>query len=172
MKIPLDKPNGLSLNWGGKVTTKWLLMGGTIGILWASLLIAQPFHNLPNPQWTPGLTRALTKDQICNTKWGQDERKVTQRMKVQVCVMYGITSGCPGKGYEIDHLISRELGGADDIRNLWPEPQPDAHTKDVVENWTHNMVCSGQMSLDFAQHQIATNWTVLLELYQSATGAH
>lgn len=64
--------------------------------------------------------------------------------------------------YEIDHLVSLELGGSNSIRNLWPqsyvtEPQ-NAHVKDTLENALHELVCSGKLSLEEAQKAIATNW--------------
>ena len=37
-------------------------------------------------------------------------------------------------GCEIDHLISRDVGGADDPMNLWPQPWAEAHLKDHVES--------------------------------------
>lgn len=73
---------------------------------------------------TPGVTRAgLTKQKICTTKWGTDQRHVTAAMKRQVFALYGYSgyndphcvADAHGKTCEIDHLISRELGGADDV---------------------------------------------------------
>lgn len=115
-------------------------------------------HFLPDPDVTPGIIRPLSTAQICMIKWGKDERHVTPSMKRAVCTAYG-DDNCPGKGFEIDHLVSRELGGADDVRNLWPEPQPDAHVKDVVENRLHREVCAGKISLTDAQKILRTDWT-------------
>ena len=56
--------------------------------------------------------------------------------------------------------------GSNDIANLWPEaasPTPGFHQKDEVENYLHDQVCSGAMSLKDAQTQIDTNW---LTVYQ------
>ena len=47
-------------------------------------------------------------------------RNVSAATKRAVYAEYGIASHQPGK-YEVDHLISLELGGSNDIRNLWPE---------------------------------------------------
>ena len=63
--------------------------------------------------------------------------------------------------YEIDHLISLEIGGADTVKNLWPQPyyqHPGAHEKDILENWLHKQVCSGKMDLTEAQAKIRTDW--------------
>jgi hypothetical protein len=74
---------------------------------------------------------------------------------------YGL-QGHPLADYELDHLVSLELGGAPlDLTNLWPEKWdgPDnAHMKDAVENYLHDQVCRGAMQLADAQQQIATDW--------------
>jgi hypothetical protein len=78
---------------------------------------------------------------------------------------YSITSHFTGE-YEVDHLISLELGGSNDIANLWPEaatPKPGFHEKDQVENYLHDQVCSGKVNLQQAQQEIATDW---LAVYQ------
>ena len=74
--------------------------------------------------------------------------------------------------HEVDHLISLELGGSNDIRNLWPEPYAGrwgARTKDVLENALHELVCSGQLSLRSAQHQEATDWVGAYQRYVGAS---
>lgn len=119
-----------------------------------AFLLAVLSITLPNPKLTPGLARPLTKEQVCSTTWGRDERHVTQSMKKHVCVVYGISKGCPGPTYEIDHLISRELAGADDVRNLWPQPIAEARQKDKIENALHKEVCAGTISLMDAQSRV------------------
>ncbi len=87
-------------------------------------------------------------------------RNVPESEKNQVFAEYGITSHGAGE-YEVDHLISLELGGSNDIANLWPEPaepRPGFHEKDKVENYLHQQVCSGAMSLADAQSVIANDW--------------
>lgn len=90
-------------------------------------------------------------------------RSVSLSTKKAVCAEYKQANGCPGKAYEIDHLISLELGGSDDPSNLWPQPADTAevigfHTKDVVENRAHAAVCSGKITLEEAQEGIASDW--------------
>jgi hypothetical protein len=68
----------------------------------------------------------------------------------------------PPTEYELDYLITPELGGATDRRNLWPEPYGlrswNAHAKDALENVLPRLVCSGRLDLATAQHEIAGNW--------------
>lgn len=117
---------------------------------------------------TPGaIIEGVTKDQICVSGYSKSVRNVTESEKNQVYLEYGITSRQTGE-YEVDHLISLELGGSNDISNLWPEaaqPVPGFHEKDKVENYLHDQVCSGRISLQEAQLKIANNWE---QFYQVA----
>ena len=75
---------------------------------------------LPDPKLTPGDTLDVTRDDICTPYYASKIRNVPASVKRQVYEEYGIRSHEPGE-YEIDHLISLELGGSNSIRNLWPE---------------------------------------------------
>ena len=87
-------------------------------------------------------------------------------MKRQVYAEYGITEHHAGD-YEVDHLISLELGGSNSIKNLWPESYRtspwNARVKDRLEDKLHQLVCSGQLDLKTGQQAIASNW---IEAYQ------
>jgi hypothetical protein len=93
---------------------------------------------------------------------------VSRETKELAYRLYGITSRAPGE-YEVDHLISLELGGSNAIQNLWPESfltQPlNAHVKDELENKLHSLVCDGKVPLEEAQKAIATNWVQAYETY-------
>ena len=115
---------------------------------------------------TPGdIIPTATKDQICVPGYSRGVRAVTTSMKNQVYASYGVTTRVAGQ-YEVDHLVSLELGGSNDLSNLWPEaaePTPGFHEKDAVENYLHDQVCNGEVSLEQAQIEIATDW---LAIYQ------
>jgi hypothetical protein len=121
---------------------------------------------LPDPACTPGaIFTDATTDTICQSGYASSVRNVPTSEKDQVYAEYGITSHYSGE-YEVDHLVSLELGGSNDIANLWPEaasPTPGFHQKDQVENYLHDQVCSGKIPLQQAQYEIATNW---LPIYQ------
>lgn len=90
---------------------------------------------LPDADCTPGtIISTATKEQICVPGYSKTVRSVNTATKQQVFDEYGITTHTPGE-YEVDHLVSLELGGSNDIANLWPEaadPPPGFHEKDVV----------------------------------------
>jgi len=124
----------------------------------------------PNLQITPGSFRAgLSKAKICSIKWGKDERHVTVAMKKQVFALYGYTGNddpkCVPAGKrrcEIDHLISRELGGADEVINLWPQAYGtspwNAVLKDKLENRLHKEMCAGNITLKAARNMLVNDW--------------
>jgi hypothetical protein len=112
-------------------------------------------------QVTPGAIRSSAVSEICGISTAS-VRHVTPAMKKRVCNSYGIPAArCNGRNFEIDHLIPLELGGSNELTTLWPQPfspHPGAREKDVLENFFHRQVCSGQMSMRAAQHAIAQDW--------------
>lgn len=130
----------------------------------------QAQNGLPDSACTPGdIITSATTDQICQSGYASSVRNVPTSEKNQVYAEYGIASHYAGQ-YEVDHLVSLELGGSNDISNLWPElasPTPGFHQKDKVENYLHDQVCSGAVPLATAQQEIATNW---LAIYSQMNG--
>jgi hypothetical protein len=122
---------------------------------------------LPDSACTPGaIFPDATKEQICTPGYSSQVRNVPDSVKNQAYDEYGIVTHTTGQ-YEVDHLISLELGGSNDIANLWPEPaepRPGFHEKDKVENYLHDQVCNGSISLQDAQYKIANDW---FTVYQS-----
>ena len=57
---------------------------------------------------------------VCVRGYASSVRKVPESLKRTVFLSYGITKRS-GDDWEVDHLISLELGGSNSIRNLWPE---------------------------------------------------
>jgi hypothetical protein len=125
---------------------------------------------LPDSGCTPGaIFSDATVDKICTPGYASSVRNVSTSLKNQVYASYGITTHYTGQ-YEVDHLVSLELGGSNDISNLWPEaanPTPGFHQKDQLENYLHDQVCAGKMPLEQAQIEIATNWLTIYQQMQS-----
>lgn len=150
-------------------------------ILLVTLALALPSlawaSDLPDLSKTPGVSRTgLTKTKICATKWGKDERHVTPAMKQQVFDVYGYSGyddpRCVPAGKrtcEIDHLISRELGGADAVENLWPQAYGtspwNAVLKDKLENRLHKEMCANKISLAKARSMLVHDWRIAYKKY-------
>lgn len=122
---------------------------------------------------TPGAVFSnVTKDMVCKSGYSKSVRNVTDNTKTKVFAEYGIASHKSG-AYEVDHLISLELGGTNDIANLWPEvatPTPGFHEKDKVENYLHGQVCTGKLALADAQNKITNEWLqVYIGLFPATT---
>ncbi len=128
---------------------------------------------LPDPKLTPGDTLDVTKDDICVPGYSRKVRDVPEAVKREAYARYGITSHKP-REYEVDHLISLELGGSNSIKNLWPESFEtqlwNAHVKDRLENELHRRVCSGELDLKTAQREIATDWISAYKKYLGEPG--
>jgi hypothetical protein len=115
----------------------------------------------PDPQFTPGDVLTTDTSAVCKSGYSSSVRNVPVSEKRQVYQEYGISYPEPQGTYEVDHFISLELGGSNDIKNLWPEPadpKPGFHEKDAVENYLHEQVCNGTMPLTEAQKEISTDW--------------
>lgn len=116
----------------------------------------------PNAILTPGdVFPNVASAQVCTSGYSSSVRNVPVSEKKEVYSEYGYTYPQPEGDFEVDHFISLELGGSNDIKNLWPEPanpQPGFHEKDQVENYLHKQVCSGKETLQQAQEEIKSDW--------------
>lgn len=125
-------------------------------------------NGLPDVACSPGAVFTdVSTTEICVSGYSKSVRNLPEKEWNQVFAEYGVTSH-PTGAYEVDHLISLELGGSNDIANLWPEPAsptPGFHEKDRVENYLHKQVCDGLMTLADAQRIIATDWFSVYRKY-------
>src|SRR5262249_26496084 len=119
----------------------------------------------PNPdrRCSPGAYYGgLTAPVICSPSFHTSAiRNVPESERFAVERAYGIPPGHYGRTLEIDHIVALELGGSNDVANLFPEEanaHPGYRLKDRLENRLHALVCSGQMSLRAAQRGIAADW--------------
>jgi hypothetical protein len=121
-------------------------------------------QQLPDPRCTPGavdpaVTQGNLRSTICHpgyTKAVRPSSSRTDTFKYEVA--YPAYGEKHSKKTELDHLVSLELGGANDAANLWPEYPPTPNPKDKVENALHAAVCDGKVTLKAAQNAIAANW--------------
>jgi hypothetical protein len=108
----------------------------------------------------------------CAGRNSGDERNVVDayRFDVNQCPLT-IFRGKRARRLEIDHLIPRSIGGADDERNLWPqcyeqvksdkrERENGAHKKDRLETNIHAELCRNPSDERLAEYQskITSDW--------------
>lgn len=122
----------------------------------------------PNIKYTPGvIDPSATKEKICVIGYADRARNVSTSKKNFVYELYGINK--KSDKFEVDHLISLELGGSNDIKNLWPESYTtsgwNAYDKDKLENKMHALVCSGALDLKTAQEEISSDWISAYKKY-------
>ncbi len=123
---------------------------------------------LPDPACTPGaidpdVTQQNIRSTICRSGYTKTVRPPeAQTEKAKFDVAYPAYHVPHAARSELDHLVSLELGGSNDIANLWPEVGKQPNPKDEVENALHRAVCDGRVTLAAAQHAIATDWTTAL----------
>jgi hypothetical protein len=157
-----------------------------LGVLLAAAITTQAPPLVQDPILTPGATNpAITQENIATTicrpggytngadASGSKVRNTTPAVKRAVYEEYHIDKAGEGAPYEVDHLISLELGGADEKANLWPQSYVtlvwNAHVKDHLENRLHKLVCNGTITLLEAQTAIRTDWTAAYTKYVDPT---
>jgi hypothetical protein len=123
---------------------------------------------VPDPALTPGAVLEVTAADICVRGYSKRVRNVPAEIKREAYAIYGVRTHEPGE-YEIDHLISLELGGSNSLKNLWPESfrtHPwNAYVKDALENELHRRVCAGTIDLAKAQAAISHDWVSAYRIY-------
>jgi hypothetical protein len=120
----------------------------------------------PNPQLTPGVTVPVTEADVCSSSRPKSHT-VLAALGKRVFEEYGIHDPEP-RHYEMDYLIDPDLGGADDPRNLWPQPYSvlwNANVKDALEERLRELVCTSQITLAQAQRDIAMDWVAAYKRY-------
>lgn len=127
-------------------------------LLGRSLLVER--GALPVSSLTPGAAQMVSTESMC-VPFARPAPRIPAAMRQQVLRDYGMEH-VPEDEYELDYLITPELGGLTDRRNLWPEPYGlqswNAHAKDALEHLLPRLVCSGRIDLATAQREISTDW--------------
>ena len=122
-----------------------------------------PGAELPDPACTPGaLDPVVTQDNIhqtiCVSGYTATVRppvNYTNALKRKQMTAYGRATDDP-RSFEMDHRTPLETGGSpQSILNLWPERYErdgatagyGAESKDRLENYVHQQICKGAMTL-------------------------
>ena len=115
--------------------------------------------SLPLSTLTPGAVSALTAAELC--AGARPSRVVPDATRQHVLNVYGMQH-VSHRTYELDALITPELGGTTEAANLWPQryesPVWNARVKDELEELLPQLVCNRQLDLAAAQRAIAADW--------------
>ena len=123
----------------------------------------------PNPTLTPGAVASTDVRTVCAIpktiktlfQVGTLNTNVAPAVSSAVFAAYNI----PAQRYQLyglDFLVPLQLGGADNVHNIWPVLKTTRglgfHDKEVLNIRMHIVVCHGDMTLAQAQKSIATDW--------------
>jgi hypothetical protein len=139
---------------------------------------------LPDLTCTPGASNpTLPVETLRNPEFKTEcvrNDATTDEQKAVTYAWYAIKHPDPNSGAmqtcELDHLISLELGGSDQLENIWPQCGPAGvvlveryfKRKDTVENYLAKQVKNGLMNLSDAQKGIVDDWTRYLSEAEKA----
>lgn len=124
----------------------------------------------PKPNLTPGDKLPVSKTAVCARGYAAGILDVPTSYKNRVFAAYRLA---PSSAYVIDRLISIDLGGANNLKNLWPQPTNgywNSLRKDQLERELRRRVCNGSLSLETAQQEIARDWVTAYPKYLDAQG--
>jgi hypothetical protein len=155
-------------------TASALLVAALVGLEFVSSRSGPPATPLdrhatvrPIAYLTPGATRPVAVAELCATRRAAP-RAIPARVRQGVVRDYSMER-VPAHDYELDYLITPELGGSDDRRNLWPERYSsdswNARVKDELEELLPRLVCAGTLPLETAQRDMATDWIAAYKKY-------
>jgi hypothetical protein len=167
--VPQSRGSRLFQLFNWKQTAAALLFVAMVAVgyrFWSPAPVSRRI-SVPEPRLTPGAVTIVNRQQVCNSAPTKD-RAVPTYVRSKVFEEYGI-SGAEPRSYEVDYLVSPALGGADDMRNLWPQSYSatawNAYVKDALEDRLRELVCSGQLDLAIAQRDISSNWIAAYRKY-------
>ncbi len=156
----------------------WVLAAAACGLIAATVFLADSLgrrwraepdtaaFSIPDPRLTPGAALLASRQAVCSQA-NLKNKAVPVAVRRQVFEEYGIPHAAP-QAYEVDYLVTPALGGADDLRNLWPHAYSarwNAYVKDALEDRLREMVCDGNLDLAIAQKEIAENWIAAYKKY-------
>ncbi len=160
--LPAPPASRANWTWPGLALAAALALAG---FWWLANSQDRPLK--PNARLTPGATLAMSREEICAVPDADESRLVPAALAGQVFHIYGVRA--TPRRYEVDYLIAPALGGATDLRNLWPQPYHEgvwnAGVKDALEDQLRRLVCAGTVDLPTAQHEIAADWIAAYRKY-------
>ena len=109
----------------------------------------------PDKKKTPGnVDPCITLMWVCNKF--TDSTLPSFKNVIQAYKNYSID--IQDKRYSLDHLVPLNLGGTNDVSNLWPMNNIDFLVKKKIEENIFYCVCNGFIGLKEAQYILCNDW--------------
>ena len=133
--------------------------------LMAAVAVAAPVHAgepaaiaYPDPSLTTGAVRTTDAAEICAT--GTSQFRHWDRERTDLIFAHYHIAREDRIQYTLDHLVPLEIGGADVIENIWPEPRRSlaGEWDDTRKDQLAALVCSSQLDVAKAQRAVADDW--------------
>lgn len=170
----------MNRRWMPPFPTKWAAAAAVVGVaLGAATLLpkrgivqtrgaaAIEAGALPVAALTPGATVDIDVRDVCD-QTPPPAQEIGAAVRLAVLRSYGMETVPPNE-YELDYLITPQLGGSPDARNLWPQRYGarvwNASVKDQLEDLLPRLVCEGRIDLRTAQKDIAADWVSAYRKY-------
>lgn len=142
-----------------------------VGVLMVEIILRQPASasvvvSSPNSRLTPGAAILSDRKVVCALE-NVKNKAVSVQLQREVFKRYAM-QGARAQAYEVDYLVTPALGGANDVRNLWPHSYSaawNAKVKDRLEDLLRDKVCDGSLELGQAQREIAGDWIAAYKKY-------
>jgi anti-sigma factor RsiW len=170
-------PHAVPLQWAAAVAIivgcglMFALLRGPDGIPARVADAAVEIDARPVAALTPGWTLDVQARDLC-TPPRPPAQEIGEAVRLAVLKNYRMED-VPADQYELDYLITPELGGAPDARNLWPQRYRsrvwNAAVKDQLEDLLPRLVCEGRIDLGTAQREIAGDWVAAYRKYFHST---
>ena len=140
----------------------------TRGVLGAAALALLSAPSFADAALNSEVTQSTINDTICAPGYSYTVRPpwyLSAKLKLQLLKARG-ESWFDAPKYELDHIIPLCLGGsATDPSNLQLQAWDEAYRKDRLEIQAMRCVCAGKVSLEDAQHDLATDWEAVYHRY-------
>jgi hypothetical protein len=132
---------------------KWIVVAAipTAFVVGGGIAAVGAAHSGGNPSFNPAVTQATIDKTICVKGWTTTVRpplSYTDPIKRKLISELPSTASHRLADYELDHWVPLEVGGNPTASvNLVLQPIAQARIKDVIENQTHDAVCSHRLTL-------------------------
>jgi hypothetical protein len=134
-------------------------------LLAALLSASAKAADLPDSHLTPGNALPVKAPEICRPGYAPFALRALSpaqwhERRAQVFAAYGVEVQ-DRDAYVINHLIPLEIGGSNELANLWPLTKAgrwNAARKAKLTRRLHKLVCAGRISLQEAQREAAVDW--------------